>query len=642
MASGELAPARRLRAAVPSIRHAGHHRPEVGLSGLDAVRKAAKSGRSIKNQLRSVERLLKKVRTEKRRAEEAQRATGARKEAGARGARRGRRGGREGVGGRGSRLFGLGRPATSRNARTPPTALTMRRGAFVLSTAARRAAPPSRRLAPSPFPRLCSDSLSDSLSFPPLAFHPPPPPVVQPDLPFDVRRSAERRLEELRSAEDGKSRRERERKLAQRSHKARFFERVKIERVVKRCEKEVKDAERRLQQVQGAEAEGAEEAAPDAEDAAPGAEEERALLAAALASARERLAAAEEDLSYVVNFPPGEVYVPLLRDPEGSEENRRRVLAERQRLRKLVRDRLAETALITEGDEGRAKAARADAGRAKAAKADAERNASAVPAAAKQGKMAVATGAGEAPAASEDKAAQASPSASASEDEDDFFLPDDAEGVDASSATSFQAEGGVVDFEEIQRQAAEEARAKRRARLGKDKVGLGAASEGELKAWDEEESGDEEEGEEGDATDQGGKPARGGSARTAPARQPAKQGKGRRDAPAFGGKDRQRGDRQAAGGAHKKRDEWNDAPQKRPFSKPGFDRAEGGGRFGGKQLRGAPRDGRPSFGGSAKAQPPRKALGPKGGVAKKAGGHDKAPLRTRAEGGRKRRSKKKE
>lgn len=63
-------------------------------------------------------------------------------------------------------------------------------------------------------------------------------------------------------------------------------------------------------------------------------------------------------MQYVLHFPKGEKYVSLLKDaPESADQAR--LEAERARLRALVRQQLAEAALVAEADEGRSLARRA-------------------------------------------------------------------------------------------------------------------------------------------------------------------------------------------------------------------------------------------------------------------------------------------
>ena len=67
---------------------------------------------------------------------------------------------------------------------------------------------------------------------------------------------------------------------------------------------------------------------------------------------QQQLRQLQEDLQYVMHFPKGEKYVSLLKEAEG-EEARQQLAAERARLRALVRQQLAEAAMVAEADEGR-------------------------------------------------------------------------------------------------------------------------------------------------------------------------------------------------------------------------------------------------------------------------------------------------
>eukprot|EP00887_Chlorella_sp_A99_P007649 scaffold20.g7649.t1 len=147
---------------------------------------------------------------------------------------------------------------------------------------------------------------------------------LAPDLDPKLRARQEAKLAELREVLVEHKRQEVERKYAQRYHHVRFFERVKIERRLRRL------------RARAAAGQGA-----SVEDAAA-------------------LAAAEADLQYVLHFPKGEKYVSLLKDAQGAEAQAR-LDAERARLRALVATQLVEAALVGEADEGRSLAAHAGA-----------------------------------------------------------------------------------------------------------------------------------------------------------------------------------------------------------------------------------------------------------------------------------------
>lgn len=128
----------------------------------------------------------------------------------------------------------------------------------------------------------------------------------------------QRRLEAL--LEEAKEKREtaRQRKYAVRYHKIRFFERVKIERLIKKLEKEIKNC----------------------------------TVDSTRDNLERQLIQAREDLEYVLHFPKGEKYVSLLKDAN-DEEAQKVLQAERKRLRALVKKQMADEAIVTELNEGR-------------------------------------------------------------------------------------------------------------------------------------------------------------------------------------------------------------------------------------------------------------------------------------------------
>ena len=152
------------------------------------------------------------------------------------------------------------------------------------------------------------------------------PPICQtsqPNIDENVRAVQEARLAELLREQEEKKRAAIERKLALRYHKVRFFERVKIERRLKRLRRQQKAFIR-----------GDDSAEPltDAEE--------------------EELKRLEEDLQYVLHFPKGEKYVSILKNAENPEAQEH-LEAERSRLRAQVKRNLAEIALVAEPDEGK-------------------------------------------------------------------------------------------------------------------------------------------------------------------------------------------------------------------------------------------------------------------------------------------------
>jgi len=141
---------------------------------------------------------------------------------------------------------------------------------------------------------------------------------MQPNLDPALRSAQEKRLAGLHVEAEERKARAKERKLAARYHHVRFFERVKLERRLHRLERV----------------------------AAVGANPR--VLADILQT--------KQDLEYVLNFPKGEKYVSLLKtseDPTAQEY----LEEERSRLRSLVKQQLAEAALVAEPDEGRGLAA---------------------------------------------------------------------------------------------------------------------------------------------------------------------------------------------------------------------------------------------------------------------------------------------
>ncbi|KAG2484668.1 hypothetical protein HYH03_016555 [Edaphochlamys debaryana] len=133
-------------------------------------------------------------------------------------------------------------------------------------------------------------------------------------------------------------------------HKVKFFERVKLERAIKRHERALAGA--------GA---GGVDSSDDAEEdrgasstaeAGAGGHADKAVPAEP-AEIREMLAKLKEDLQYVLNFPKGEKYVSILKNVEDPEAQKH-LETERERLRGVIRMQLAEVAAVTEADEGRA------------------------------------------------------------------------------------------------------------------------------------------------------------------------------------------------------------------------------------------------------------------------------------------------
>lgn len=146
---------------------------------------------------------------------------------------------------------------------------------------------------------------------------------MQPHLETAIRLKQETRLKELLQEQEEKKKAAIERKYALKYHKIRFFERVKIERQLKKLQRKHR-------------------ACHNGEDGVE-------LLSEAERKEMRRL---EEDLQYVIHFPKGEKYVSLLKDAD-TPEAQTRLEEERTRLKKLVKLQLAEMALVAEADEGR-------------------------------------------------------------------------------------------------------------------------------------------------------------------------------------------------------------------------------------------------------------------------------------------------
>lgn len=134
------------------------------------------------------------------------------------------------------------------------------------------------------------------------------------DLKVKAIKSAE--LLELKKELADHERTELERKFAKKYHRVKFFERIKIERAISKLEKKMRG-----------EGEGTE-------------------------LHHQRLHQLNEDLEYVMNFPPGERYVALLKDATDAV-SQAHLDSERTRLRALIKHRMKESALVNEVDEGK-------------------------------------------------------------------------------------------------------------------------------------------------------------------------------------------------------------------------------------------------------------------------------------------------
>lgn len=128
-----------------------------------------------------------------------------------------------------------------------------------------------------------------------------------------MRQNLEKRLTALLEESQENRRKYLEKKYAVRYHKVRFFERIKVERTIKKLKKELKKS---------------------SDD-----------------SLKEKLAMAEEDLEYILHFPKGEKYVSILKDAEDAEAQKH-LENERKRLRLIVKQQLKDEAIVNELNEG--------------------------------------------------------------------------------------------------------------------------------------------------------------------------------------------------------------------------------------------------------------------------------------------------
>lgn len=132
----------------------------------------------------------------------------------------------------------------------------------------------------------------------------------------------EKRLSALLEESKENRRKHLEKKYAVRYHKVRFFERIKVERKIKKLQ--------------------------------------NALKATLDDSLKEELIKAQEDLEYILHFPKGEKYVSLLKDAEDPEAQKH-LESERKRLRLVVKQHLRDEAIVNELNEGIPSAGPADA-----------------------------------------------------------------------------------------------------------------------------------------------------------------------------------------------------------------------------------------------------------------------------------------
>lgn len=130
-----------------------------------------------------------------------------------------------------------------------------------------------------------------------------------------LKRSLESKLSDLQTSLAKHDKGAKERKYAVRYHKIRFFERIKLER--------------RVKQIEGK------------------ADRGHALSA----EEQQQLKQHKENLQYVMHFPKGERYVSIVKgaaDPAAQAK----LESERKRLKAMIRQQLAESAMLAEADEG--------------------------------------------------------------------------------------------------------------------------------------------------------------------------------------------------------------------------------------------------------------------------------------------------
>ncbi|DBA91221.1 TPA: hypothetical protein ACH3X2_004095 [Trebouxia sp. C0005] len=130
-----------------------------------------------------------------------------------------------------------------------------------------------------------------------------------------LKRSLEGKLSELQSSLAKHDKEATERKYAVRYHKIRFFERVKLER--------------RVKQIEGK------------------ADRGHALSA----EEQQHLKQHKENLQYVMHFPKGERYVSIVKEA-ADPAAQAKLETERKRLKAMIRHQLAESAMLAQADEG--------------------------------------------------------------------------------------------------------------------------------------------------------------------------------------------------------------------------------------------------------------------------------------------------
>ncbi|CAG9460189.1 unnamed protein product [Pedinophyceae sp. YPF-701] len=141
-----------------------------------------------------------------------------------------------------------------------------------------------------------------------------------------AQKKVEAHLEALLMSQQRHEKAEREREMAVKYHKVKFFERVKVERRIKKITKEL---------------ESLTQGSSEAKDAS------------------KRLKRAKSDLTYILHFPAGKPYISIIKEPADEKEREKR-----EDLRREALAAARDAAMVNEADEGAA-GQRADARKAK-------------------------------------------------------------------------------------------------------------------------------------------------------------------------------------------------------------------------------------------------------------------------------------
>ncbi|KAK9800202.1 hypothetical protein WJX73_008394 [Symbiochloris irregularis] len=142
--------------------------------------------------------------------------------------------------------------------------------------------------------------------------------LLKAELPAKARAKNQQKVKELEDVFLGNKQQERERRLAVKYHKVRFFERVKLERQLKQL------SAQKLQLTDTSQQEAADQ----------------------------RLKQLQDDLQYVKFFPKGQKYISILKQAQ-TPEDQTRLDQQRLILRQQARQRQSDEAMLAEADEGR-------------------------------------------------------------------------------------------------------------------------------------------------------------------------------------------------------------------------------------------------------------------------------------------------